>query len=81
MDGITGYIIEDVVGDKDLNNIPQKIMKLIDNYISSYWYVIISPEQLDMIKRANNMTDVIGNIDSYCLGEKEYTNKKALEEE
>ena len=66
----TGSIIDNDVGDRYLKKIPHKGMKLIDGYISIYLFIINSPKWIDMINQANELAVVLGDIKSYCLGEK-----------
>ena len=43
--------MEDDVGDIYLKRLPQIRLNFIDGYISSYFSIINSPEQLDMINQ------------------------------
>ena len=50
LDCITGYISEDAVGDRALNNMTQKILNLINGSISGYLFVLNHSEWLNIIK-------------------------------
>ena len=69
--------MEDAVGDRDLNNLPQISMNLISGSISNYFYIINSTECINMIKQENYLTDFLGNIEYYKLGAK-YDRKKIV---
>ena len=60
--------MEGAVGDWDFKRLPHRILNLIDASISSYFSIINSPERLDMIKQANKLVSVLGNIESDRLG-------------
>ena len=64
LDCITGYIIEDSVGDRSLKRLPLIRLNLIYGYISSYWYIINSPEQIDFIEQENHLASVLGDIET-----------------
>ena len=59
--------MEGAVGNRYLNMMPQRILNLIDGSISSYCSVLNSTECLDMIKQANKLVSVIGDIYYDCL--------------
>ena len=44
LDCIIGYIIEDSVGDRALDSLPQRMLNLIDGSISSYCSILNSPK-------------------------------------
>ena len=56
-------------------------MNLIYGFISSYYYILNSPEWLDMIKKVKKLASVIGDIYSEQLGAKEDRNKRKMEAE
>ena len=70
MECITDDTMEDDVGNRDFNNLNWQRMNLIDGSISIYCYIINSPERLNMIKKPNELTAVIGYIESERLGER-----------
>ena len=43
---ISGYIMEDAVGDRSLKRLPQRNLNLIDGSISSYCYILNSSKRL-----------------------------------
>ena len=59
---ITGYIMEDDVGDRASKRLPQRILNLVDGYISRYCSIISSSERLDLVKQANKLLSVPGEI-------------------
>ena len=59
-----------MVCDRALKRLPQIRINLIDGSISSYCYILNSPERLDMIKQTNNLASVLGDIESDRLGAK-----------
>ena len=71
--------MEDSFGYMYLNNMPQWRLKIIDGYISIYFYIINPPQRLDTTNQENNLEAVIGDIDSDCLGAKEERNNIVLE--
>ena len=64
MDRIKFYIMEDYVGDRDMNSLPQRRLNLIDGSISNYCSILNSPEWLDLIKQAKKLASVPGDIES-----------------
>ena len=64
LDCITGYIMEDYVGDTDLKRLPQRSLKCMDGSISSYYYIINSPERLEQIRQANKLESVLFDLES-----------------
>ena len=64
LDCITGYIMEDAVGERDLKRLPQKIMNFIDGSISSYCYILNSPKLLELVRQANKLAYVLCDLES-----------------
>ena len=60
--------MEDYVGDRDRNSLPQRRLNLIDGSISNYCSILNSPEWLDLIKQLDKLEYVIGDIDTDILG-------------
>ena len=73
--------MENAIGDRALNSLHQKSLKLIDGYISSYCYILNSPKRLCMIKQANELASVICDIESGRLGSKEDRKQRVVGEE
>ena len=71
----------DYVGGRALKRLHQRRLNFIDGSIPSYCSILNSPEQLDLIKQANKLASVTGDIESDHLGEKEDRKKIATEEE
>ena len=70
MEFITGYIIEYYVGDRDLKNIPQRRLDLVDRSISSHCSILDSIKWRDVIRQENELAAVIGDIEYVLLWEK-----------
>ena len=68
LESIAGYKMEDDASDWGLNGVPHRSLNLINGSISSYCSNINSPKQLDLIKKEEKLTYVIGDIESYILG-------------
>ena len=67
---ITGYIMEDDVGDRALKSMSHRSLNFIDGYISSYCSIINLPERIEHIRKANKLTSVLCDLGSYCMREK-----------
>ena len=81
LDCITSYIMEDAVGDRYLRKLPQRRLDFIDGSISSYYYIINSPERLKQIRQANKLASVLCDLESDRMREKEERKKRATEVE
>ena len=79
MDCITGYILEDAVGERALKRLPQRRLKFIDGSISSYCSILNSPERLEQIRQANKLASVLCDLESDRIRDKEEKNKRATE--
>ena len=77
LDCITGYILEDAVGEKALKRLPQRRLNFIDRSISSYCYILNSPERLEQIRQANKLASVPCDLESDRIREKEENKKRA----
>ena len=64
LDCITGYITEDAVGERALKRPHQRRLNFMDGYISSYCFIINTPERLELIGQANKSASVLCNLDS-----------------
>ena len=49
---ITGYIMENDIGDRALKRMPQRSLNIIYGSFSSYCSILNSPERLHMIKKS-----------------------------
>ena len=56
-------------------------INLIDGSISSYWYILNSPEQIYTIKKENRLASVIGDKESDHLWAKEDRKNIVMEAE
>ena len=59
--------MEDAVGEMDLKRLPQRRLNFIGGSISSYCYILNSPEQLEHIRQANKLASVLCNFYSYLI--------------
>ena len=73
--------MEDAIGDRYLNRLPQQRLNVIDGYISIYFFIINSPKRLHIINQANELASVLCDIESDCLGPKEYRKKRVMKAE
>ena len=73
---ISGYIIQDAVGDRYLRNLLWQSMNFIDGSISSYLSILNSPERLHIITQVNKLTSFFGDIQSDHLEAKEDINNR-----
>ena len=64
---ITGYIMEDAVGDSYLKRLPQRRLKFIDGSISIHCSILNSPEQVEQIRQAKILQYVLCDLDSDCI--------------
>ena len=71
--------MEDSVGDMDLKRLPQRRLNFIDGYISSYCYILNSPERLEQIRQAKKLVHVMCDLDSNRMKENEEKKKKSTE--
>ena len=60
--------MEDAVGCRDLNNMPQLRMSLIDISVSSYFSILNYPKRRHMINQETDLVAVIGDIEYDRLG-------------
>ena len=79
LDCITGYIMEDAVSDKAFKRLPQRKLKFIDDYISSYCSIINSPKHLEQIRQASNLASFLCDLESDGLREKQEKKNTAIE--
>ena len=61
---ITGYLMEDAVGERALKRLLQRRLNFIDGSISSYCSIINLPERLDQISQANKLVSVLCDLGS-----------------
>ena len=61
---ITGYILEDAVGESYLKRLPQIRLNFIDGSISSYCSILNSSEIHEQISQANNLASVLCDLGS-----------------
>ena len=73
--------MDDSVGERSLKRLPQRRLKCIDGSISSYCYILNSPQRLEHIRQANKLASVLCDLESDRIREKEEEEKKATEVE
>ena len=73
--------MDDAVGERALKKLPQRRLDFIDGSISSYYYIINSPERLKQIRQANKLASVLCDLESDRMREKEEKKKRATEVE
>ena len=81
LDCITGYIMEDSVGERALNRLRQRRLNFIYGYISSYCSIINSTKRLEHIRQANKFASILCDLESDRMREKEEKKKIAMEVE
>eukprot|EP00957_Ditylum_brightwellii_P057559 4364227-Ditylum_brightwellii.AAC.1 len=73
---ILGYILEDSKGEGAKAQLPKRRINIIDGNISSYCTVLNGTNRLCLVKEANLLADVLGNIDQERIVAKEKAKKK-----
>ena len=64
-----------------MRRLPQRRLNFIDGCISSYCYILNSPERLEQIRQANKLAYVLCDLESDRIREKEEKKKRATEVE
>ena len=59
---LEGCIMEDALGDRDLKRLHQRRLNCIYGYISSYCLIINSPESLEQISQAKQLSSVLCDL-------------------
>ena len=62
LDCITGYIMEDSIGNRVMKRLTQRRLNFIDGSISSYCCIPNSPKLLEYIEHTNKMTPVLCDL-------------------
>ena len=62
LDCITGYTMDGSVGDRYLKRLPQRRLNFIDGSISSYCFILKSPELLEQIRQAKKLASVMCDL-------------------
>ena len=81
MDCITGYIIQDDVGNRYLKRLPQIRLKFIDGSISSYGSILNALRRLEKIRQAKKLVSVVCDLGYDCMRENEEKKKRETEAE
>ena len=71
--------MEDAVGERALKRLPQIRLNFIDGSISSYCYILNSPERLEQIRQANRLASVLRDLESDRIRDKEEKKKRATD--
>lgn len=71
LDTITGYIMEDTKGEGARRRLPARRLNMIDACISSWCSVLNSKDKLVLIKQANELAKVLGEIEKDREDEKQ----------
>ena len=71
LDCITGYTMEDSVGERALKRLPQRRLNFIDGSISIYCSIFNSPEQLEQIRKTKKLASVLCDFESDRIREKQ----------
>ena len=56
--------MEDAVSDRALKRLPQRRLNFIDGYISSYCFILNSPEQFEKISQAKGLASFLCDLES-----------------
>ena len=71
--------MEDALGDRDLKRLHQRRLNCIYGYISSYCLIINSPESLEQISQAKQLSSVLCDLESDRMRQKEEKKKIVME--
>ena len=81
LDCISGYILDDAVGERALKRLPHRRLNFIDGFISSYCSIINFPKRLEQIRHANKLASVLCDLESDRIKGKDEDKKSATEVE
>ena len=81
LDCITGYIMQDDVGNRYLKRLPQIRLKFIDGSISSYGSILNALGRLEKIRQAKKLVSVVCDLGYDCMRENEEKKKRETEAE
>ena len=81
LDTIAGFIMEDTKGEGAKRRLPARRLNMIDGCISSWCSILNSTDRLELIKQANELSAVLGEIETDKAQDKDRRKKKAEEEE
>ena len=73
--------MEHYVGDRALKRLPQRRLNFIYGSISSFCYILNSPEQLEQIRQANKLYSILCDLGYDHTKVKEEEKKRAMEAE
>ena len=81
LDTIVGYVMQDSQGEGAKKRLPQRRLNFIDGTVSSHCGVLNSKERLVLIRQANEVAGVLGDLETDRLLKKAEQKKKRAEEE
>ena len=80
LDTIVGYVMKDSQGKGAKKRLPQRRLNFIDGTVSSHCGVLNSPERLNLIRQANEVSAVMADLEKERLEKKEEKRRKKIEE-
>ena len=81
LDTILGHILEDSKGWGAKARLPKRRLNMIDGNISSYCTVLNGPDRLNLVREANLLAGVLGDIDRERTHAKEIAKKQKEKED
>ena len=81
LDTIVGYVMQDSQGEGAKKRFPQRRLNFIDGTVSSHCRVLNSKERLVLIRQANEVAGVLGDLETDRLLKKDEQKEKRAEEE
>ena len=81
LDTIVGYIMKDSKGEGAKNRLPKRRLDILDGNIAAYCKLLNSPDQLRMIREANELASVLADVHNDKQEEKNARKLKRLQEE
>ena len=73
--------MNDDVGERALNRLPQRRLNFIDGSISSYCSILNSPERLEHIRQAKKLASILCDFESYRMRKNEDNKNRQTEAE
>ena len=67
------------VSERSLKRLPQRRLNFIDSSISSYGYILNSPERLEHIRQAEKLASFLCDLESYRMRENDEKKKRETE--
>lgn len=76
LDTLIGYVMKDSQDEGAKLRLPQRQLNFMDSQISAYCQVLNSPERLIMIRQANEVAGIIGDLEVDRLNKRNEAKKK-----